>query len=47
MKKNSAKLAGKKIEFDMELLKHWKKVSTKAKLEWLNSALKFGKMRSF
>lgn len=47
MKKKSAKSAVKKMKFDMELLKHWKSVSTKAKLEWLNSALKFGKMRSF
>ena len=40
-------LKREKIEFDLKLLKHWKKVSTKAKLEWLNSALKFGKLRSF
>ncbi len=47
MKKKLNKQKQKKIVFDKELLKHWKSISTKAKLEWLNSALKFGKLRSF
>lgn len=32
-----------KIGFDIETLKRWKNCSTKAKIEWLDSALKFGK----
>lgn len=28
---------------DMETLKVWKKTNTKARLDWLDSALKFGK----
>lgn|GEM_PF-6311314 len=30
-------------ELDIETLKFWKKTSTKARLNWLDSALKFGK----
>lgn len=37
----------KKIEFDLEQLRHWKSVSTRGKLEWLESALRFGKLRKF
>jgi hypothetical protein len=37
----------KEITFDKELLKHWKKISTKAKLNWLENALRFGKLKSF
>ena len=37
----------KKTEFDLETLKFWKKVSTKGKLDWLESALRFGKLRKF
>lgn len=33
------------IGFDRETLKRWKNVSIKGKLEWLESALFFGKMR--
>ncbi len=44
MKKNKRK---QKQQFDIKLLSHWKKVSTKGKLEWLESALRFGKLRKF
>ncbi|EKD64313.1 MAG: hypothetical protein ACD_51C00028G0039 [uncultured bacterium] len=40
MKKKSQKI-------DLDLLKHWKRVSTKGKLDWLESALYFGKMKRF
>lgn len=43
MKKNTKN----KPKFDKETLKHWKKVSVKGKLEWLESALRFGKLRKF
>ncbi len=43
MKKKSLK----KSKFDIETLKLWKKVSTKGKLNWLESALRFGKLRKF
>ena len=36
-----------KTEVDIKILKHWKNVSTKGKLDWLASALRFGKMRKF
>ncbi len=36
-----------KQKFDIALLKHWKKVSTKGKLEWLESAIRFGKFKKF
>jgi len=36
-----------KIRFDIETLKHWKHTSTKGKLEWLESAMRFGKLRKF
>jgi|APSaa5957512622_1039677.scaffolds.fasta_scaffold190067_2 hypothetical protein len=35
------------INVDLEQLKHWKKVSTKGKLDWLESALRFGKLKKF
>jgi hypothetical protein len=41
MKKNN------KPKFDLKTLSLWKKVSTKGKLEWLESALRFGKLRKF
>ena len=47
MKKSFKKKKVKKIEIDIEKLKHWKNVSTKSKLEWLESALRFGKLRKF
>lgn len=40
---NTKKLA--KIGYDIEMLKRWKNSSTKAKLNWLDSALKFGKAK--
>lgn len=40
---NLKKLA--KIGYDIETLKRWKNASTKAKLNWLDSALKFGKSK--
>lgn len=33
--------------FDMETLRVWKNSSTKARLEWLTSAFRFGKLRKF
>lgn len=36
-----------KYAFNIETLKHWKNVSTKAKLIWLEDALKFGKQKKF
>lgn len=36
-----------KTQFDIETLKSWKRTSTKGKLEWLESALRFGKLRKF
>lgn len=43
MKKKSAK----KPKFDINILKLWKKVSTKGKLDWLESAMRFGKLKKF
>lgn len=34
-----------KIGFDTETLRRWKNSSVKAKLIWLDSALKFGKAK--
>lgn len=34
-----------KIGYDIETLKRWKNSSTRAKLDWLDSALKFGKAK--
>jgi hypothetical protein len=34
-----------KIGYDIETLKRWKYSSTRAKLNWLDSALKFGKAK--
>ena len=36
-----------KAKFDTMTLKHWKNVSTKSKLDWLASALRFGKLKKF
>lgn len=47
MKKNSKTSSRKKIEFDLELLKHWKGVSNKGKLDFMESALRFAKLRKF
>lgn len=49
MKKETLKKIKKMtcVEVDLEWLKHCKKMSTKAKLNWLESAFKFGKMRKF
>jgi len=44
MKKKSTK---KSASVDIERLKFWKKASTKAKLDWLDQAYKFGKLRKF
>lgn len=46
-KKDVAKIDLSKIDLSIEQLKHWKSVSTKGKLEWLESALRFGKLRKF
>jgi len=35
------------IDFDIETLKMWKNSSTKARIEWLNSAFRFGKLKKF
>ena len=46
MKKGNKKR--RKLESnDLEHLNHWRKVGTKAKLNWLESALKFGKLKKF
>lgn len=37
----------KKPKFDIKILKVWKKTSTKGKLNWLESALRFGKLKKF
>lgn len=42
MKKNKSI---EKIGFDKETLKLWKEASTKAKLTWLEDALRFGKSK--
>jgi len=42
-----AKLLTKTPSVDIEAIKRWKKVSTKAKLDWLEAALKFGKLKKF
>jgi len=47
MKKLFKKKKVKKIDPDIEKLRHWKKITTKSKLEWLESALRFGKLRKF
>ncbi len=51
MKKNIKKVKivrGKnKDSFDPQTLKHWKNVSVKGKLDFLDSALKFGKLKQF
>jgi hypothetical protein len=36
-----------KSSIDLEALKTWQKLSTKARLDWLESALRFGKLRKF
>ncbi len=45
-KKRKASKA-KKSNLDLDMLRHWKNVSTKGKLEWLESALRFGKLKKF
>lgn len=42
MKKNP-----KANKIDLKKLKLWKYTSTKGKLHWLESALKFGKLKKF
>jgi len=37
--------SSKKHDFDLETLKRWKYSSTKAKLDWLEAALKFFKLK--
>ena len=37
----------KKPIFDIKVLKMWKNTSTKGKLNWLESALRLGKLRKF
>ncbi|MBI5152123.1 hypothetical protein HZA39_01175 [Candidatus Peregrinibacteria bacterium] len=34
-----------KINLDKKLLKHWKSLDTKTKLNWLQDALYFGKLK--
>lgn len=46
MKKKNIKKV-EKMNFDLVMLKHWKGVSTKSKLDWLASALRFGRFRKF
>lgn len=41
MKKN------KTSSYDKETLKHWKNSTVKAKLYWLESALRLGKLKKF
>jgi len=41
------KKKSKKPEFDIETLKVWKRTSTKGKLEWLESAMRLGKLKKF
>lgn len=36
-----------KNQLDIETLRHGKHTSTKGKLEWLESALRFGKLKKF
>lgn len=45
--KKTAGTRRKKFEFDLETLKLWKRLSNKAKLDWLEAALRFGKLRKF
>lgn len=44
---NSKSDLPKKSNVDREALKRWKGLSTKAKLNWLEGALRFGKLRKF
>lgn len=46
-KKSSFSKGSVKTSLDVGLLKHWKNVSTKGKLDWLSSALYFGKLKRF
>ena len=39
--------ANESSRFDTESLPHWKRCSTKSKLEWLESAMRFGKLKKF
>lgn len=36
-----------KNSLDIELLRHWQKISTKGRLNWLVDALYFGKLKKF
>lgn len=48
--KKTAKLGAKKFKHskhDLETLRMWKYSSVKAKLAWLESALRFGKGKKF
>ncbi|MDP2642249.1 MAG: hypothetical protein Q8P62_00205 [Candidatus Peregrinibacteria bacterium] len=45
MKKKSSKKKGNSV--DMKSLKRWKNLSVGARLNWLDSALKLGKLKSF
>lgn len=47
MKKSRKKSIQKTSTIDIETLKHSKKVSTRGKLNWLESALYFGKLKRF
>lgn len=46
-RKSKLKKVSGETSLDLDLLKHWKKVSTKGKLDWLSSALYFGKFKKF
>lgn len=47
MKKVAPSKKTRKSTVDIELLRHWKRVSTKGKLDWLSDALYFGKLKRF
>ncbi len=44
---DSKKTIPKKSDIDKQTLKMWKYSSTKAKLNWLESAYRFGKLKKF
>ncbi len=47
MKSSASKNIAKKSSVDIKTLKLWKHSSTKAKLNWLESAFYFGKLKKF
>ncbi len=47
MKKSVKKQQKAVTKFDIQTLKHWKSVSTKGKLQWLESAMRFAKLKKF